>query len=95
MPKADYGSGISGAASGASTGAIFGPVGAGVGGIVGAFTGLFGGKKKRNLSASLRWIPSRKNFITSTTRVLPDRAVSLRISSISTPSRLMMCSIKT
>lgn len=55
MPKADWGSGTSGALGGASTGAAIGSIipgvgtaiGAGVGGLIGGFSGLFGGKKKK------------------------------------------------
>lgn len=48
MPKANWGSGASGAASGAITGAsIGGPWGAAVGGVVGGVAGLFGGGKKK------------------------------------------------
>jgi hypothetical protein len=48
MPKADWGSGASGAASGASTGAVLGgPPGAVIGGVAGGLAGLFGGGKKK------------------------------------------------
>jgi hypothetical protein len=48
MPKADWGSGASGAASGAATGfSVGGPAGAVVGGVAGLFGGLWGGNKKK------------------------------------------------
>lgn len=48
MPKADWGSGLSGGASGAATGfAAGGPVGGVIGGVAGLFGGLFGGSKKK------------------------------------------------
>lgn len=53
MPKADWGSGASGAASGAITGAsIGGPWGAAIGGAVGGLAGLFGGGKKKKKKRS-------------------------------------------
>lgn len=53
MPKADWGSGASGAASGAITGAsIGGPWGAAIGGAVGGIAGLFGGGKKKKKKRS-------------------------------------------
>jgi hypothetical protein len=48
MPKADWGSGISGGASGAASGfAAGGPIGGVIGGVAGLFGGLFGGSKKK------------------------------------------------
>ena len=54
MPKADWGSGASGAASGGIAGfSAGGPIGGIVGAVTGGLTGLFGGKKKKKKRSTL------------------------------------------